>query len=277
MGSIRFLFFDLDGTLLDSRKRIHPELIRYLEDLKKRRNVLYGFSTGRHGMSVTPYIREYGLDHLFEGMVCTSGADIFCFSSGRHIKNHYMPADVVKTLIDSFKDYGFLACGYFTDSGFVAAGMNPTLRTLITRNYYSWEYLDEHTRLQPASRFLLLFDPKDAPKAAEAARLHSFAGLRSVMAESVCEYLDERNSKATGVSFFIGQYGLRMEDVMVFGDAENDRQIMEASGISVCMKNGLESIQALADYTTEKTNDENGIMLFLQQHEELLQELRGGT
>ena len=228
-------------------------------------------------MSVTPYIREYGLDHLFEGMVCSSGADIFCFSSGRHIKNHYLPASAVKSLIDAFKEYDFLACGFFTDSEYIAAGINPTLRALIAQNFFSWEYLDDNAKLQPASRFLLLFDPKDAPKAAEAVHTHSFAGLRSVMAESVCEYLDERNSKATGVSRFIGQYGLRMEDVMVFGDAENDRQIMEAASISVCMKNGLESIQALADYTTEKTNNENGIMLFLQQHEDLLQEPQGGV
>lgn len=273
MGNIRFLFFDLDGTLLNDKKMVDWEAVDYLTDLKKRKDVHYGFATGRHEMSVTPYLRQNGLDTLLDGMVCNSGADIYYFENREHQQVNYVPVEALKTLVNIYKDYSFLTCGFFNGPHYVTVGTNATMEKVVKRNFFQCISINDVKELAPAPRLLLFYDPKDRNLVAQAVQEHPIAGLYTVLAKEVCEYLDERNSKAAGVSRFLSRYGVEMQDVMAFGDAENDRQIMEKAGISVCMKNGMDSIRALADYTTEKTNNESGIMHFLQRHEDLLKDI----
>ena len=109
MGHIRFVFFDLDGTLLNDQKTLDAQAVAYLSDLKKRKDVHYGFATGRHEMSVTPYLRQTGLDTLLDGMVCNSGADIYDFASQQHETVNYVPAEALKKLLEIYQPYDFMA------------------------------------------------------------------------------------------------------------------------------------------------------------------------
>ena len=42
------------------------------------------------------------------------------------------------------------------------------------------------------------------------------------------------------------------------GDGDNDRELLECSGFSVAMENGIDEIKEIADYITV-TNEENGV------------------
>jgi hydroxymethylpyrimidine pyrophosphatase-like HAD family hydrolase len=53
---------------------------------------------------------------------------------------------------------------------------------------------------------------------------------------------------------------------MAFGDSMNDESMILSAGIGVAMKNGLPSIRASAQYATERTNDEDGVAFFLEEH-----------
>ena len=45
---------------------------------------------------------------------------------------------------------------------------------------------------------------------------------------------------------------------MVFGDADNDREMFDQAGFSVAMENGLDEMKAMADYVTA-SNREDGV------------------
>ena len=49
-----------------------------------------------------------------------------------------------------------------------------------------------------------------------------------------------------------------MENVMAFGDAENDIEMIKEAGIGVAMGNAMDSVKKVADVVTS-SNDENGI------------------
>ena len=52
--------------------------------------------------------------------------------------------------------------------------------------------------------------------------------------------------------------GIRKEEIMVFGDADNDREMFDQAGFSVAMENGLDEMKAMADYVTA-SNREDGV------------------
>mgnify|MGYP005764367385 FL=1 len=64
-------------------------------------------------------------------------------------------------------------------------------------------------------------------------------------------------NKGTGLLHLAEILGVEKDEIIVFGDADNDREMFEQAGCSVAMANGLEEMKAMADYVTA-SNREDG-------------------
>lgn len=63
-------------------------------------------------------------------------------------------------------------------------------------------------------------------------------------------------SKLTGIED-LGKYiGLTAEDFVSFGDSGNDLQMLEGSGIGICMGNGTAQAKEAADYVIGDNNSD---------------------
>ena len=56
------------------------------------------------------------------------------------------------------------------------------------------------------------------------------------------------------------------ENIIAFGDGLNDIDMIEKCGIGVAMKNALIDVKEKANFITDKTNLEDGIIDFLQKY-----------
>lgn len=65
-------------------------------------------------------------------------------------------------------------------------------------------------------------------------------------------------NKGDGLLHLTKHLGLKQEETMACGDADNDREMLETAGIAVVMENGLESMKEIADYITV-SNNEDGV------------------
>ena len=61
----------------------------------------------------------------------------------------------------------------------------------------------------------------------------------------------------------MNRFGLMPEEIMAFGDAENDIGMLSFAGIGVAMGNARDNVKAAADYVTDDV-DSNGIFNALQ-------------
>lgn len=59
------------------------------------------------------------------------------------------------------------------------------------------------------------------------------------------------------------------DDIIAFGDALNDIEMLEESGVGVAMQNALPEVKKVANYVTLKTNEEDGIIDFLKSYLEI--------
>ena len=64
--------------------------------------------------------------------------------------------------------------------------------------------------------------------------------------------------KATGIERFLKLHNLDKEQIIAFGDAENDVSMLRYAGIGVAMGNAEQSVKEAADYVTD-TSDNDGI------------------
>jgi Cof subfamily protein (haloacid dehalogenase superfamily) len=77
------------------------------------------------------------------------------------------------------------------------------------------------------------------------------------------EVIPKRINKGQGIRDICRTLGLKAEDVIAFGDAENDIPMLQAAGMGVAMGNATQAVKANADYVT-LTNNEDGIAAALE-------------
>ena len=68
----------------------------------------------------------------------------------------------------------------------------------------------------------------------------------------------EGQSKAIGIEAVLKKEGLTWDDVICFGDSDNDYEMLEKAGCGVCMGNGSEKSKSVADYITDPI-DQDGL------------------
>lgn len=62
--------------------------------------------------------------------------------------------------------------------------------------------------------------------------------------------------KMAGIKRYLEITGIRREEIIAFGDAENDLDMIRYAGIGVAMGNGSEEVKAVADFVTADIDDD---------------------
>ena len=98
-------------------------------------------------------------------------------------------------------------------------------------------------------------------------REHQLANLRQMLGDScrlvgwydcAVDVIPKEGGKVDGIQKIMERFGLAREEIMAFGDGENDRDMLLFAGIGVAMGNGKETVKAAADYVTDHI-DQDGV------------------
>ena len=60
-------------------------------------------------------------------------------------------------------------------------------------------------------------------------------------------------------------WGINKAEIVAFGDDLNDIDLLTHAGVSVAMKNALESVKEIADHICD-TNDNDGVAKWLEEN-----------
>ncbi|MBQ1726555.1 MAG: HAD-IIB family hydrolase, partial [Treponema sp.] len=72
--------------------------------------------------------------------------------------------------------------------------------------------------------------------------------------------------KGEAISWLSDHIGLDKNRTMGFGDSMNDESMIRLCKYGVCMKNGLDYIKGIADFTTEYDNNSSGVGMFIEKN-----------
>lgn len=85
-----------------------------------------------------------------------------------------------------------------------------------------------------------------------------------IAAEVHVEFLIPRINKASGLTHLCDALGVSLDQVVAFGDANNDVEMLEACGLSYAMPNGREAALAAARRRCQFDNAEDGVAVELE-------------
>jgi Cof subfamily protein (haloacid dehalogenase superfamily) len=260
----RLVALDLDGTLLDSSLQIRRQTIDALHRIRQQ-GVQVMIVTGRHHTATHAYWHQLGLELP---AICCNGTYLYDFRHRRPLAGNPLTRQEAAELLAIFRKHPVHAMVYVADAMVCekdsphldglrrwSASLPETIRPRL-------EFVDSFERLieetETIWKFLAACEEIQALEAFESAvGAHSaFSCVRS--ASNRVDIARGGNTKGQRLQEYIAQLGILPEEVIAFGDQNNDKEMLELAGLGVAMGNSREEIRDCADWVTG-TNDSDGI------------------
>ncbi|MFV0255149.1 MAG: Cof-type HAD-IIB family hydrolase [Erysipelotrichaceae bacterium] len=281
--NIKAIILDVDGTLLNDKKVITPltkEVLISAQALGFKLILASGKPTrGLSKIAEELAMRDYdGLLVSFNGAKVTNCNNEILFNQTIDLQTakdylHHLKQFEVYPLI-SKGDYMMINDIYsppisksLTDSNKFDV-MKYEVRS---NNYKIVEYDDLAQALEhQPNKILIAAEPKYLLENLEAiAQPFKDKLSLNLSAPFFFEATAKNIDKAKALETVLHQYNITAENCIAFGDAENDRSLLEYAHLGIAMGNAVDSIKAIADDITTSNNDD-GIALALKKHLNIL-------
>ena len=257
----KLIFLDIDGTLLPPGDMLVPEsTLQSLYRAKANGHKLF-LCTGRNYRMTEPLLRH----DCFAGAVCSAGGYVLC--DGKVLVDIPMEPQQAAGVRAALERHGVECTLEARDTTFGGAKMAERW-SFIHKNDGAMNSEAERWRktmeygltIRPIEEYhgepvykVVFIAPNEACLA-EAKQLYEdqFIFCESRLGDNPSaivngELINRKFNKGTGIKAICDELGCSLADTIGFGDSDNDLQMTDVVGISVCMANGSDNLKKLCD------------------------------
>lgn len=261
--NIRLIAIDLDGTLLDSRKLLHPQTAQAINRVRQR-GILVTLATGRTVGSTIPFARRLGIDIPF---ITYNGAFISNISQKQAIEEKAMSMNLARPMIGQLEAAGCYVKVYIDEHLYVQEATRETIE-------FSRRFGVPFTAVGSCKLAGLMADPLKisvidrSERIKEAWRILEGWKSRFTVSrdgEYGIEITGKEVNKGAALHTVCQLLAVSMSEVMAIGNEGNDVQMIRNAGIGVAMGNAYDELKKIATIVT-KTNDELGVAHILRKY-----------
>jgi len=264
---VKLFATDLDGTLFNSKHELTPENRTALSELTDK-GIKIVLATGRSRATIPDYIAEMrGVNYL----MTTNGARIHIMPSDEIIYEKYISAEALEFIFPYFDDPEVMCAVFWDGAPYVEEKRYYAARDFGVPRWYSDYFFDSR---RPLKNFV------DAVKAnADRIENINFYFPDENVQDQVFHELQARKdlyelsssfpfnfelnglgvTKGMALDFIAKREGIQPEEIIAFGDNDNDVSMIEYAGIGVAVANTTPLSLAAADLVTELDNNNSGV------------------
>ena len=271
---LKAILLDIDGTLTNDEKQITPrtaEALRRVQDA----GVVLVLASGRPDVGLHSFADTLDMRSHNGVFVAFNGAKSLNYQTGEVYFQQTMTVDQGRRVLEHMKRFDVASCidygpymltdnAYFTierdDGPWLVVEYEAHNNGFLVREEadlaakVDWEIAKILNAGQP-EYLQNVWQEMEAP----------FKGELSAMftAPFYFEFTPLGVDKARALRETFARLGIDASEVAAFGDAQNDRTMLEWAGCGVAMGNAVDEVKAIADYVTT-TNNEDGIAAALE-------------
>ncbi|MFC7685573.1 Cof-type HAD-IIB family hydrolase [Ureibacillus sp. GCM10028918] len=242
------IFFDVDGTLYNSEKKI-PDSAKKAIEAARNNGYEIAIATGRAPFMIQSILKELEIDTYvtFNGQ--------YVVYKGEVIYTDSVPKEYLAKIIDFGLERNHPVV-FIDDKEMVASieghsFIEQSLNTLKYSYPYSNPLFYESNEVYQTLIFM--------EESAEPLYRETFSEVNFVRWHPYsCDILPKDGSKARGIKKLLERVNIPIEKAIAFGDGLNDIEMLREVGTSVAMGNGVEEAKAVADIITDHV-DRDGV------------------
>ena len=235
--SFRLAAVDLDGTLLGPDKQIGPENIAAVQLLREN-GVTVIIASGRRHQNSVRFQRQLGLTGP---IIACQGGLIRDGESGNVVEAHFLPQGTTRQILSDAEKNDIQTIYYHLDHLYVAERHNRWIDLYESRVGERAEILPDLQQLDGRRALKLVWygDPVVLAKVRPemSANYSDKTDVLATERENL-EFMPRGISKATALAKVAAEYAVRQEEVLAFGDGENDVAMLVWAGLGVAMSHG---------------------------------------
>lgn len=273
---------DMDGTLLNGHHRLSQRSINTLRRLSGR-GFMVSIATGRAAPSVIEHLQELSLPQSETFVVCYNGTWCLRVTGTETSTLFTLPIcnDHVRLLLGLTDKLGLLLQFYDGLNGEVLVVPKTDEHRALMKRYADLvgkpqivlNSTEEMFERSPAGSAKLLVLTNNPDELIEAANIHLPPGTFHIIKGSpwpfFVEFLPAGSSKGKGVKTLCEMLNIPLDEVVAFGDGDNDCEMLSWVGHGCAMANANDKVKAAASHTLQHTNDEDGCVRELERLESL--------
>lgn len=269
---IKIISLDLDGTLLDSQKRLSEANRAALEEAAAK-GVHIVPTTGRFFGMMPQAVRDLPFVRY---AITINGAQVYDRETDTAIVREEIPLDMALDIISLLEGYDVIYDCYRSNWGWMTESLQAKAEDYATDAHYL-KMVREFRKPVPDLKEYL----KSTAAEGDVQKVMLFArntpGSESVT-KAITEAVSERfplikttsstwnnlelniatAHKGNSLKRFAEHLGYTLDNCMALGDGTNDLSMIEAAGLGVAMSNAHPLVLAAADHVTV-SNDEDGV------------------
>ena len=269
---IKIISLDLDGTLLDSQKRLSDGNRAALEEAAAK-GVLIVPTTGRFFGMMPQSIRDLPFVRY---AITINGAQVYDRETGTAIVREEIPLDMALDIMRLLDGYDVIYDCYRSNWGWMTESLQNKAEDYATDAHYV-KMVREFRNAVPELKAYLESTASEGDVQKVMLFARNTPGSEAVT-KAITEAVRERfpQIKATSSTWnnlelniatahkgnslrrFAEHLGYALDNCMAIGDGMNDLSMIEAAGLGVAMSNAHPLVIAAADHVTA-SNDEDGV------------------
>lgn len=249
----------MDGTLLNSKHQVSTRFFEQFQELKKR-GILFVAASGRQYHSIIDKLAPIKENIL---VIAENGALVKEKEKELLVTplNHYIKNDLLES-IDGIQGAHAMLCGKY--KAYFDGKSIPFLEEL--KEYYSsYEILDDLACVTDEIIKIAVYHHESAENYIyPAMSQYNDQVIVKVSGQHWVDLNHTDANKGHALQQVQEQYGILEEETLVFGDYNNDLEMLERAHYSFAMKNAHPDVKKVANYQTG-SNDDFGVELILDQ------------
>ena len=259
-SKVKLVVTDMDGTLLNSKSEVSDRFFDVYQQFKKN-NIQFIAASGRQYFSIVD---------RFEGIkdeitiVAENGA--FAMHGDEELFTTELPFESISKTINVLRTLNnvyIVLCG--KNTAYIETKNEKFINMF--KNYYSeYRIVDDLTTITDDTFF------KIAAYHFDCSETHIYPAVKHlenelkvlVSGEHWLDISHNNANKGFALNILQNKLGITKEETMVFGDYNNDLEMLALADHSYAMANAHPNVKNIANFST-KSNDEQGVEMVLEE------------
>lgn len=259
---VKALIVDIDGTLVVKGGIILP-YTRKAIDILHEKGVIMGLATGRPVDNYTKgYAKRWGLDWEYDVIIGANGGHLWDRWHDDIEMFYPLWEKDIKLILDKLAPLN-LNAQIYENSQLIAQRWDDLVAASSLRNMQEVVISPFPDRMyrHPNAKVQFRYPPEEGEKILEFIKNIDLPDkIQYVITyPGIIEFMDKRIDKGVALHKFAEKNNVPIENILTFGDAENDNALVKEAGWGVCMANGADVTKSLADDVTEFGVQEDGM------------------
>lgn len=261
--AIKLIATDMDGTFLRSDGTYDKAKFRYLYEQMKQQHIHFVVASGNPLLQLQASFPDIKDELIF---IAENGG--YLVDKGKEIVSASIEENESIKITNTLKDLENVLCWVCTKH------QSYTLST-ISKHYFEMflpyfpgvKKIDDFSDVQePITKFALYVPDQNVEEVIEVFQSLLSENVRVVDSGHDCVDIIPANiHKGSAIQELMNRYTIQSDEIMAFGDAGNDLEMLQLATYGFAMRNAKEIIKDKVAYSAP-SNDEDGVLQVIEQY-----------